>query len=183
MDPCPIVVNELMPLRRVYKLFNTIGLRHLAVVDCREQVVGIVTRKDVLPEIIGERMQQRDEQREQELDATQREQEEGELEEQQQQQQQQEQQEQRQQQAVEVLGGLASPEGRRSSGSSASGSPDIRESTPGASRAQRYNICDLALPHSISSCKTSSVIMTSQFFDMAALEASDKRATSSASSA
>ena len=182
MDPCPIVVNELMPLRRVYKLFNTIGLRHLAVVDCREQVVGIVTRKDVLPEIIGERMQQRDEQREQELDATQREQEEGELEEQQQQQQQQEQQEQRQQQAV-VLGGLASPEGRRSSGSSASGSPDIRESTPGASRAQRYNICDLALPHSISSCKTSSVIMTSQFFDMAALEASDKRATSSASSA
>ena len=181
MDPCPIVVNELMPLRRVYKLFNTIGLRHLAVVDCREQVVGIVTRKDVLPEIIGERMQRRDEQREQELDATQREQEEGELEEQQQQQQQQ--QEQRQQQAVEVLGGLASPEGRRSSGSSASGSPDIRESTPGASRAQRYNICDLALPHSISSCKTSSVIMTSQFFDMAALEASDKRATSSASSA
>ena len=189
MDPCPIVVNELMPLRRVYKLFNTIGLRHLAVVDCREQVVGIVTRKDVLPEIIGERMQRRDEQREQELDATQREQEEGELEEQQQleeeeqQQQQQQQQEQRQQQAVEVLGGLASPEGRRSSGSSASGSPDIRESTPGASRAQRYNICDLALPHSISSCKTSSVIMTSQFFDMAALEASDKRATSSASSA
>ena len=193
MDPCPIVVNELMPLRRVYKLFNTIGLRHLAVVDCREQVVGIVTRKDVLPEIIGERMQRRDERREQELeqeleqeqDATQREQEEEQLEQQleQQQQQQQQQQEQRRQQAVEALGGLASPEGRRSSGTSASGSPDIRESTPGASRAQRYNIGDLALPHSISSCKTSSVIMTSQFFDMAALEASDKRATSSASSA
>ena len=54
MDPCPIVVNELMPLRRVYKLFNTVGLRHLTVVDCREQVVGIVTRKDVLPEIIDE---------------------------------------------------------------------------------------------------------------------------------
>ena len=58
MDPCPIVVNELMPLRRVYKLFNTIGLRHLTVVDCREQVVGIVTRKDVLPEIIDERVEE-----------------------------------------------------------------------------------------------------------------------------
>ena len=189
MDPCPIVVNELMPLRRVYKLFNTIGLRHLAVVDCREQVVGIVTRKDVLPEVIGERMKRREQQREQELDAThreeqeQREQEE-ELEEKLLEQQQQQQQEQRRQQAVEVLGSLASPVGRRSGGSGASGSPDIRESTPGASRAQRYNICDRpAMPHSTSSCKTSSIIMTSQFSGMAALEASDRRAASSTSSA
>ena len=37
MDPSPYVVNELMPLRRVYRLFNEIGVRHLTVVDCREQ--------------------------------------------------------------------------------------------------------------------------------------------------
>jgi len=52
MDPSPYVVNELMPLRRVYRLFNEIGVRHLPVVDCREQVVGIITRKDLLPENI-----------------------------------------------------------------------------------------------------------------------------------
>jgi len=56
MDPCPHLANELMPLRRVYPLFNQIGVRHLVVVDCREQVVGMVTRKDLLPEIIEERM-------------------------------------------------------------------------------------------------------------------------------
>ena len=44
MDPSPYVVNELMTLRRVYRLFNEIGVRHLTVVDCREQVVGIITR-------------------------------------------------------------------------------------------------------------------------------------------
>ena len=55
MDPCPIVVNELMPLRRVYKLFNTVGLRHLAVVDCREQARGaclhIWRRASVCPSV------------------------------------------------------------------------------------------------------------------------------------
>ena len=61
LDPCPFVVNELMPLRRVYKLFNVLGVRHLTVVDCREQVVGIVTRKDVCEEIIDERIERRHE--------------------------------------------------------------------------------------------------------------------------
>jgi CBS domain-containing protein len=55
MDPSPYVVNELMPLRRVYRLFNEIGVRHLVVVDCREQVVGIMTRKDIQPETIEKR--------------------------------------------------------------------------------------------------------------------------------
>ena len=53
-----MAVSTLMPLNHVYRLFNTIGLRHLTVVDCREQVVGIVTRKDVLPEIIDERVEE-----------------------------------------------------------------------------------------------------------------------------
>jgi len=56
MDPSPYVVNELMPLRRVYRLFNEIGVRHLAVVDCREQVVGILTRKDILPHSIKHKL-------------------------------------------------------------------------------------------------------------------------------
>ena len=56
MDPSPYVVNELMPLRRVYRFFNEIGVRHLTVIDCREQVVGIITRKDIMPEAIEERI-------------------------------------------------------------------------------------------------------------------------------
>jgi len=63
MDPCPYLANELMPLRRVYRLFGDIGVRHLPVVDCREQVVGIITRKDVQPEIIEERVIARERER------------------------------------------------------------------------------------------------------------------------
>ena len=36
-DPCPVTANELTPLRRVYRLFNGLGVSHLVVVDCREQ--------------------------------------------------------------------------------------------------------------------------------------------------
>ena len=52
MDPSPYVCQELMSLRRVYRLFNEIGVRHLVVADGREHIVGIITRKDILPENI-----------------------------------------------------------------------------------------------------------------------------------
>ena len=60
MDPCPTLANELTPLRRVYWFFNQLGVRHLVVVDCREQVVGMLTRKDVLPESIEARVMAQD---------------------------------------------------------------------------------------------------------------------------
>ena len=47
-DRSPYVVNELLPLRRVFRLFTTMGLRHLVVVDDHSLVVGMITRKDFL---------------------------------------------------------------------------------------------------------------------------------------
>ena len=47
-DRSPYVVNELLPLRRVFRLFSTMGLRHLPVVDAHSLVVGMITRKDFL---------------------------------------------------------------------------------------------------------------------------------------
>ena len=86
-------------------------------VDCREQVVGIVTRKDVQPEILGERVARRDAKREEELDATQRAIEAEKLEAERRLEQQEQQQEQRRQQAAGEP--PASPEGPRRSSSSA----------------------------------------------------------------
>ena len=39
-----------------YRLFNEIGVRHLTIVDRREHVIGIITRKDILPETMEERV-------------------------------------------------------------------------------------------------------------------------------
>ena len=47
-DRSPYVVHELLPLRRVFRLFETMGLRSLVVVDAHSCVVGIITRKDFL---------------------------------------------------------------------------------------------------------------------------------------
>lgn len=49
VDPSPYVVSDLMPMRRVYRLFNEIGVRHLPVIGPDQRVVGMITRKDVLP--------------------------------------------------------------------------------------------------------------------------------------
>jgi len=47
-DSMPFIVNELLPLRRAFRLFQTMGLRHLCVVDHTSCLVGILTRKDFL---------------------------------------------------------------------------------------------------------------------------------------
>lgn len=47
MNPCPYTVPQEASLPRVFKLFRALGLRHLVVVDNCNQVVGLVTRKDL----------------------------------------------------------------------------------------------------------------------------------------
>lgn len=47
-DPSPYTVYQTLPLRRVFRLFTTMGLRHLVVVDSQSHVVGMITRKDFL---------------------------------------------------------------------------------------------------------------------------------------
>jgi len=47
-DRSPYKVDELLPLRRVFRLFTTMGLRHLVVVDNHSLVVGMITRRDFL---------------------------------------------------------------------------------------------------------------------------------------
>lgn len=47
MNTMPHTVHEESSLSRVFHLFRALGLRHLVVVDHHNQVVGIVTRKDL----------------------------------------------------------------------------------------------------------------------------------------
>ena len=47
-DRAPYVVSELLPMHRVFRLFQTMGLRHLPVINEHSQVVGMITRKDLL---------------------------------------------------------------------------------------------------------------------------------------
>lgn len=43
-------------LQRTYIIFRTLGLRHLTVVDPQNQVVGVITRKDLMPYPLEERL-------------------------------------------------------------------------------------------------------------------------------
>jgi len=44
-------------LYRTYVIFRTLGLRHLVVVDVHNHVVGIITRKDLMPFNMQERLE------------------------------------------------------------------------------------------------------------------------------
>ena len=52
MELSPHAVLHSMPLPRLHEMFVTQGLRHLYVTDTRNQVVGCITRKDLLPEVL-----------------------------------------------------------------------------------------------------------------------------------
>ena len=45
-DRAPFTVHELLPLYMVTRLFTSMGLRHLCVLDGRSRVAGVITRKD-----------------------------------------------------------------------------------------------------------------------------------------
>jgi len=47
-DRVPFIVHEMLPLRRAFRLFQTMGLRHLCVLNEASCIVGILTRKDFL---------------------------------------------------------------------------------------------------------------------------------------
>jgi len=52
MDPAPHTISELAPMASVYHMFNQMGVRHLPVFDERQRLCGIITRKDMVPELI-----------------------------------------------------------------------------------------------------------------------------------
>ena len=41
-----------MPLPRLHRSFRTLGVRHIFVTDTRNEVMGVITRKDLLPEVL-----------------------------------------------------------------------------------------------------------------------------------
>ncbi|KAI5073169.1 hypothetical protein GOP47_0011182 [Adiantum capillus-veneris] len=50
VNPSPYIVPEDMSLTKVYNLFRQLGLRHVLVVPRPSQVVGVITRKDLITE-------------------------------------------------------------------------------------------------------------------------------------
>lgn len=56
MHASPFIVAPLTPLSRVYRLFRSMGLRHLCVVDRKGYVTGIVTTKDLLHSTLEEKV-------------------------------------------------------------------------------------------------------------------------------
>ncbi|ETE72134.1 H(+)/Cl(-) exchange transporter 7, partial [Ophiophagus hannah] len=55
MNPSPYSVPQEASLPGVFKLFRALGLRHLVVVDNQNQVVGLVTRKDLARYRLGKK--------------------------------------------------------------------------------------------------------------------------------
>jgi len=47
MNPVPLAVQEACPVSRVFRVFRGLGIRHLAVTDVQNHVVGMITRKEL----------------------------------------------------------------------------------------------------------------------------------------
>jgi CBS-domain-containing membrane protein len=48
MNPTPYTINALAPLNRAFKLFRHQGLRHLIVINDAHDVVGVISRSDLI---------------------------------------------------------------------------------------------------------------------------------------
>eukprot|EP00912_Choanoflagellata_sp_UC4_P001336 UC4_evm1s823 len=48
MNPHPYTLHETASLHKVFRMFRTMGLRHLCITDTENQVTGMVTRKDLV---------------------------------------------------------------------------------------------------------------------------------------
>jgi chloride channel 7 len=57
VNPAPYIVQADTSLSKVYNMFRQLNLRHLCVVPHVNDVIGIITRKDLHPEIVEVRQQ------------------------------------------------------------------------------------------------------------------------------
>ena len=55
-DTGPVTIQDCASLQRTYRVFRTLGLRHLVVVDAGNKVRGIITRKDLDHHTLEERL-------------------------------------------------------------------------------------------------------------------------------
>jgi chloride channel 7 len=69
MDPTPVTVHSNCPLQRAFKIFRTIGLRHLLVTNNAFDVVGIITRHDLTIHRLEARLKAVQEERQRENEA------------------------------------------------------------------------------------------------------------------
>ena len=53
MELAPHSIMHTTPLPRLHRQLRTLGLRHIFVTDTRNEVMGVVTRKDLLPEVLA----------------------------------------------------------------------------------------------------------------------------------
>jgi len=55
-DTAPFTVQDCCSIQRSYRIFRTLGLRHLVVVDAKNWVVGVITRKDLDEATLDEKL-------------------------------------------------------------------------------------------------------------------------------
>ncbi|GMH34108.1 hypothetical protein BSKO_01942 [Bryopsis sp. KO-2023] len=59
VDSSHYIVDEDMPVNKVYSLFRQLGLRHVLVIPRATEVMGVITRKDLLGELLEDKFPSR----------------------------------------------------------------------------------------------------------------------------